>query len=146
MRLLLSRPVAAIALLLAMWGLDAARLDSPRAWVHPVGTAGPVRILRFYASVGALAPGQTAQLCYGVENAKSVRISPWVTGVAPSASRCLEVVPERTTHYTIMAEGYDGAIAMRSLTLPVEPPPARRRALQIASEAGGVSNCWRIRS
>jgi hypothetical protein len=143
MRLLFSRPVAAIALLLAMWALSTAPPDGLRPSVRP---AGPVRILRFYASVGALLPGETAQLCYGVENAKSVRISPWVTGVAPSARRCLPVVPERTTHYTIVAEGYDGAIATRSLTLPVEPPPKRRRALQIASTSGGVSNCWRIRS
>ena len=126
------RPVAAVCLLLSLWGLSKVRLDGPRPWVHPVGSAGPVRILRFYASVGALEPGETAQLCYGVENAKSVRISPWVNGAGPSAQRCLEVGPQRTTHYTIVAEGYDGVVAVRSLTLAVESPQAPSRELQIA--------------
>jgi hypothetical protein len=36
-------------------------------------------------------------------------------------------VPEHTTHYTLLAEGYDGAVATKSITLQVEveeaPPP-----------------------
>ena len=120
----LAKPVAASALLLAMWGLDSVR--DPRL---PAGEraahAGMVRIVQFYASVGALQPGQSAQLCYGVENARSVWISPSVPDVYPSPSHCLDVLPDHTTHYTIMAEGFDGAVAVRSLTLPVAdaPPP-----------------------
>lgn len=108
--------LAAIVLLGAMWGLS--RVDRPEP------TAGSVRILRFYASVGLVHHGESAEICYGVENAKSVRISPPIPNVYPSARRCLEVVPEHTTHYTILAEGYDGRVAMQSLTLPVQTVPA----------------------
>jgi hypothetical protein len=42
-------------------------------------------------------------------------------------NHCLETVPEHTTHYTLLAEGYDGAVATKSFTLQVEaeeaPPP-----------------------
>ena len=72
-----ARIFLAVGLLVALWGLSMARRPDGRVWVHPLDTRpGPVRILRFYASVGTLTPGQTAQLCYSVENAKLVRISP----------------------------------------------------------------------
>ena len=96
-------------------------------WAGAPETAGPVRILEFYASVGAILPGERAMLCYGVENAKSVRISPILRGVYPSSNHCLEIVPEHTTHYTLLAEGYDGVVATKSFTLQVAaeeaPPP-----------------------
>ncbi len=118
---------ASIALLLAAWGLSMIPERPTHVWVRPEGQVPPVRILQFYASVGAVLPGEKATLCYGVENAKTVRISPLLPGIFPSLSHCLEVYPEHTTHYTILAEGYDGAVATRSLTLPVEtkplPPP-----------------------
>jgi len=119
----LARPIAAAALLFAMWALDSVRGGRPTA-PAAAETAGPVRIIRFYASAGTIAPGQTAMLCYGVENARSVRISPLLHGVYPSPNRCLEIAPQRTTHYTILAEGYDGAVDARSLTLPVQSAPA----------------------
>ncbi len=123
---------AAIALLATVWSISLIRTGGPRPWVHTSGRPGPVRILRFYASVGAVLPGQKASLCYGVENAKTVRISPLLTGVFPSLSHCLEVSPEHTTHYTILAEGYDGIVATRSLTLPVENSAPRTRMLHYA--------------
>jgi len=72
--------------------------------------------------------GDKALLCYGVANAKSVRISPSIVPVAPASNRCLEIVPEHTTHYTILAEGFDGKLATRFLTLVVETAPAPPRA------------------
>ncbi len=119
----------ALGIVIALWTVSSMRdAGGSRAWVRPVGTPpGPVRILQFYASVGALAPGERAQLCYGVENARSVRISPDLQGVYPSLRHCLEIVPEHTTHYTILAEGFDGAVATRSFTLPVKAMPAGKR-------------------
>jgi hypothetical protein len=112
----------ALGVLMGVWGLSAIRRADERAWVRPLGTrVGPVRILQFYASVGSVTMGQKAQLCYGVENARSVRISPSVSGAYPSPNRCLEIVPERTTHYMILAEGFDGRVATQSFTLPVLP-------------------------
>jgi len=116
---------AAVGLLAAMWGLSALDRSDRRVWVHPAG--GPVRILQFYASAGFLTAGETARICYSVENAKSVRISPMMQEVYFFPNHCLEIVPEHTTHYTLLAEGYDGAVATKSFTLQVEaeegPPP-----------------------
>ncbi|MCU1233584.1 MAG: hypothetical protein JWP63_1551 [Candidatus Solibacter sp.] len=111
----------AVGLLVSLWGLSALRRPGGQMWIHPLGAAaGPVRILRFYATVGTLSPGETAQLCYAVQNAKVVRISP-MQNVLPQQNRCLDVVPEHTTHYTLLAEGYDGMVASRSFTLSVQP-------------------------
>jgi hypothetical protein len=122
----LAKLSAALVLLGSLWLFSVYQENQPRAWLPRAGaTPGPVKILRFYASRGVLLTGETAELCYGVENAKSVRISPPIAGVYPSPKRCIEVVPEHTTHYTILAEGYDGKVAMQSLTLPVQPVPER---------------------
>lgn len=111
----------ALGLLAAIWALSAMRGGGDRYWLRPVGTPpGPVKILQFYASVGMLTAGQTALLCYGVENAKSIQISPSIQGVYPALSRCVEILPEHTTHYMMMAEGFDGQVATRSFTLPVQ--------------------------
>lgn len=129
-----ARIFLAVGLLVALWGLSLARSPNARAWVHPLGTLpGPVRILRFDASVGTLAPGQTAQLCYAVQNAKLVRIAP-MQSADPAQQRCFDVVPEHTTHYTLLAEGFDGTVAARSFTLAVQRlPAARPSGLQYAA-------------
>lgn len=122
--------LAAIALLAAVWTLGTTGSKPRQSWVRPAGAApGPVKILQFYSSVGSIKPGEKALLCYGVENAKTVRIAPLMEGEAPSSNRCFEVAPLHTTHYTILAEGFDGHLAMQSLTLPVDtasPAPDER--------------------
>jgi hypothetical protein len=124
----------ALGALTALWVLSASYKPVPRSRIRPIGTrSGPVKILNFYASVGAVLLGDKALLCYGVENAKSVRISPTLQGgVYPSPSRCLEIVPERTTHYMILAEGFDGRVVTQSFTLPVQPRAIRPRPMQYA--------------
>jgi hypothetical protein len=128
-----ARIFLAVGVLVALWGLSMARRPDGQVWVHPLDTRPqPVRILRFYASVGSLAPGQSARLCYSVENAKVVRISP-MQSAWPAQDRCFDVVPEHTTHYTLLAEGFDGTVATRSFTLSVQSlPGARPSGLQYA--------------
>jgi hypothetical protein len=120
----------AMGLMVALWALGLTRQPPAQTWVRPIGLPpGPVKILQFYASVGMLTQGDKALLCYGVENAKSVRISPTMDNVYPALNHCLEIGPEHTTHYTIVAEGYDGRVATKSFTLPVQgfpPAPPRR--------------------
>ena len=122
----------AAGLVVAMWSLDRTRTAH---WIRPVGaTRGPVKILQFYASVGVLNAGEKALLCYGVDNAKSVRVSPAVNGVYPTFNRCVEIGPDRTTHYTILAEGFDGRLATQSFTLRVTAFPLRpRQPIRIAA-------------
>jgi hypothetical protein len=110
----------AAGLLVAVYGLTLTRRPGDAVWVHPATGTGPARILRFYASTGAASPGQQVQLCYAVENARSVKISPLFAGQYPASNYCLEVAPEHTTHFTLMAEGFDGSVAAKSITLPVQ--------------------------
>jgi hypothetical protein len=120
----LSRLFAAVLLLTILWGLSFVRGAPNQVWVHPLSAhPGPVRILRFYATAGTLEPGQKAELCYSVENAKMIRISPAVPSAFPSRGRCIDIRPEHTTHYTLQAEGFDGTVAMRSITLAVQDEP-----------------------
>jgi hypothetical protein len=134
-----ARILLAVSLLVALWGLSLARTPGAQVWVHPLvhpwdTGPGPVRILRFDASVGTLTPGESAQLCYSVENARVVHISP-MQSAWPAQSRCFNVVPEHTTHYTLLAEGFDGTVATRSFTLavlrlPAAAPPALQYAVR----------------
>jgi hypothetical protein len=77
-------------------------------------------IQSFYASPGIIARGETAQLCYGVSNAKSVSIVPEVGRTWPSASRCTDVSPKKDTTYTLTAEDATGNKQTASLTLRVQ--------------------------
>jgi hypothetical protein len=125
----------AAVLLAALCVLNRTHGPAGTAWVHPPEKgSGPARILRFYASAGAVEPGQQVQLCYAVENARSVRISPLFTSLYPLRNFCLEVAPQHTTHFTLLAEGYDGSVAARSFTLPVQiaPPTLSVRSLWVA--------------
>jgi len=136
MRLYVSRLSLAVGLMAGVWALSLLR-GPGGGWVEPqpVETGrGPARILRFYASVGAVSPGQQVQLCYAVENARSIRISPLMQDLYPASNRCLAVAPLHTTHFTLMVEGYDGSVAARSFTLPVQilPPPAPPELRRVA--------------
>lgn len=84
-----------------------------------------VRILQFYASSGEVTKGDHAIVCYGVENARAVRIDPPVEQLEPSRNRCFSISPERTTTYKLTATGQDGREASESFTVNVVPAPPR---------------------
>ena len=75
-------------------------------------------ILRFYADPGSIRRGETAELCYSVSNAKSVKLDPPSEPVWPAFSRCVHVSPRKTTTYTFTAE--DAAGQTKSATVKVE--------------------------
>jgi hypothetical protein len=52
-------------------------------------------IQSFYASPGAIHKGESVQLCYGVANAKSVKLEPQPNAVWPSYARCVSVSPAK---------------------------------------------------
>ncbi len=86
---------------------------------HNPAAADGVKILQFYARDGVLTEGEKTVLCYGVSNAKSVRIDPPVEGVGPALTRCVEVRPKRETRYTLIAEGSDGRTMSQSFDVRV---------------------------
>jgi hypothetical protein len=63
--------------------------------------------------------GETAQICYGVANAKSVTLTPQSSPVWPSHNLCVDVKPAKTTTYTLTATGADGKSVSQQITVAV---------------------------
>jgi hypothetical protein len=77
------------------------------------------KILNFYATPRLVHAGETVQLCYGVSNAKTVKLEPQTNPVWPSVSRCVEVTPKKTTEYTLTIEDGNGNSKASTLTVEV---------------------------
>jgi hypothetical protein len=77
-----------------------------------------LEIQNFYASPGAIHPGETAQLCYGVANAKTVKLEPQPNPVWPSYARCVDVTPRKSTTYTLTIA--DAAGNTKSATVEIK--------------------------
>lgn len=67
-----------------------------------------LEILSFYATPGVVRRGEEVQLCYGVANAKTVRLEPQTSAVWPSYGRCVYVTPQTDTTYTLTIEDAEG--------------------------------------
>ena len=61
-------------------------------------------------------------LCYGVENAVSVRLEPPVEQLEPRYNRCFQVTPLHTTTYRLVAEG-NGTVVSETVTVQVRAAP-----------------------
>jgi hypothetical protein len=90
----------------------------------------PVRITQFYSPKPVIGRGDSATLCYGVENAKRVSIAPEVDRIWPAFVRCISFAPTVSATYTLTAEGEDGRIASQSARIDVGPP--RPRILEVS--------------
>jgi len=76
-------------------------------------------IQMFYASPAVVRRGETATLCYGVANAKNVKLEPQSSSVWPSHSRCVDVKPTKETTYTLTIDDGNGHSQSRTLTVQV---------------------------
>ncbi len=94
-----------------------------QAYGSPDGDTG-LAITQFYARSGEMTDGDSNLICYGVRDAKSVRIEPPVESLSPAVNRCFFVEPHRDTTYTLTAEGADGGQASESFRVRVKPAPA----------------------
>ena len=80
-----------------------------------------LKLLNFSLSTSTIHRGQSASLCYGVANAKTMRIEPKVGETWPSQSRCVEVSPKQDTTYTLVAEDGAGNAKTAEMKLFVVP-------------------------
>ncbi|HEX4378706.1 MAG TPA: hypothetical protein VH022_01640 [Candidatus Acidoferrum sp.] len=76
-------------------------------------------IQAFYANPGAVHRGETVQLCYGVANAKNVKLEPQPNPVWPSYARCVDIKPTKTTTYTLTIDDGAGNTKTQSLEVKV---------------------------
>jgi hypothetical protein len=77
------------------------------------------KIISFYATPGKIQRGDTVDMCYGVSNAKAVKLEPPVANVWPSVDRCIQVAPKKTTTYTFTADDGKGNAKTAQLTIEV---------------------------
>jgi hypothetical protein len=135
--LLYSSVVVGIALLVVLWILfsrwqenrsierrasaESARkqLENDRITLEQLG-GKDLAIQSFYAFPGAVHKGENAQLCYGVANAKTVKLEPQPNPVWPSYARCVSVSPQKTTTYTLTISDASGNTITQSLQVKVE--------------------------
>jgi hypothetical protein len=83
-----------------------------------------LKIVQFFARDAVILEGQRTVICYGVLNARTVRVDPPVAALSPSLSHCIEAAPQRDTRYTLTAENAAGAAVTSSLEIQVRPDPA----------------------
>jgi hypothetical protein len=91
--------------------------ESDRAALEQLG-GKDLEIQSFYASPGVVHHGESTQLCYGVANAKTVKLEPQSNPVWPSYSRCVDVSPKKDTVYTLTVA--DAAGNTKSQTVEVK--------------------------
>jgi hypothetical protein len=121
--------------------------EPPKQSSKPAASAGPaVQITQFYTTVPQLARGEKALVCYGVENARTVWLSPPRQELSAALSRCVEVSPDADTAYTLTAEGTDGKSVTRELKIAVgagRPKIGNVTVSAVEVSAGDlVSICW----
>jgi len=95
------------------------QLENDRVALEQFG-GKDLAIQSFYASPGAIHKGDSAQLCYGVANAKSVKLEPQPNAVWPSYARCVSVSPAKNTTYTLTVSDSSGNTKTQSLEVKVE--------------------------
>jgi hypothetical protein len=94
------------------------QLENDRAALELMG-GKELAIQMFYASPGAIRRGESTRLCYGVANAKTVKLEPQSNPVWPSLSRCVEAAPAKTTTYTLTIEDAQGKTKSQTLEVKV---------------------------
>jgi hypothetical protein len=95
-------------------------------------TPAPAKIVQFYASPSVVPRGEQTQLCYSVEDAVEVRLSPQVEPIKPAYTHCVVFKPLKSGTYTLFAKGADGKEVSQSaeikLTAAVAKAPAATTA------------------
>jgi hypothetical protein len=81
---------------------------------------GELTFTTFYASDATVAPGQSTRLCYGVINAKTVKIEPPIEQLRPTERHCMDISPKKTTTYSITAADDAGRSKTLSLSVKVK--------------------------
>jgi len=95
------------------------RRADDRAAVEQLG-GSEFAIRALYFSSAAIHPGESAQLCYDVSNAKTVTLDPPAGQVWPSHFRCLDLSPKKSTTYTLTITEASGKSLSQSVQLRVE--------------------------
>jgi hypothetical protein len=101
----------------------------------PAPDNGAVKIVQFYARAAEIVDGERNLICYGVRNARALRLEPAVENVAPSLVRCFWVEPRQDTTYRLVAQGFDGKQDEAAFEVKVRPAPPVFRLMAVSDKA-----------
>lgn len=93
--------------------------ESDRNAIEQLG-GSELAIRALYIAPAEIRRGGTAQICYDVANAKTVRLDPPAGEVWPSHNRCLDVSPAKSTLYTLTITDSAGKTVSQSVELKVK--------------------------
>jgi hypothetical protein len=138
----------ALVLTLLVLTLLAACSASKQPAAAPVAAPESAKITQLYSTKPEVPKGETALLCYGVENATTVWMEPPRKELSAAQARCVEVAPERETTYQLTAVGPDGKAVTRELKIGVGSARVKIVNLNVSAtqvKAGGlVSICYTV--
>jgi len=100
--------------------LAAQRAEQRQREAQTIFGSGGLSFRTWSADKGVVQPGEVAHICYGIVDAKTVKIDPPVEQLKPSYLHCFEVRPRKTTTYTITAADAAGHTASQQLTIQVK--------------------------
>ncbi len=95
---------------------------------------GAVKIVQFYARAAEIIDGERDVICYGVRNAKDLRLDPPVENVGPALVRCFWVDPRQDTTYRLVADGFSGDRDEASFAIKVRPAPPVFRLMAVSEK------------
>ena len=125
-----------------------ALVPAPASTVAPAAAPEGPRITQFYATLAQVGRGEKALVCYGVENATAVWLSPPRHELSAALARCVEVSPTADTTYKLTVQGADGRTVTRELKVKVGVPRARLVNVTVSAlevKAGElVSLCYTV--
>ena len=105
----------------AQRAIDAKQEEHRQKVADQIFGSGEVKFTVFSADNGHLKAGETTQLCYGVLNAKTLKLDPAPQEeVKPTARHCVEIAPKKTTTYTLTAGNEKGETQTQTLTVSVQ--------------------------
>jgi hypothetical protein len=100
---------------------QAAKVHDDAAKSFEVLGGADFKIVSFYAIPGTIHRGDSVDMCYGVSNAKSVKLDPPdAASMFSSLDRCVKVAPKKTTTYTFTADDGKGNTKTAQLTIEVQ--------------------------
>jgi len=126
MRAYLGCALAAVAALTGCSAPEKAAAPSAPAASEP-------KITQLYAPEASVAPGEKAKICYGVENAKTVTLSPPTQELSAALARCVEVEPKARTTYTLTVENSAGRKVSQDVTIDIGAPRVKIANVNISA-------------
>lgn len=106
------------------------------------------KITQFYTNRPQVSRGETALVCYGVENATAVWLEPPRHELSAAVARCVDVSPVADTTYKLTVEGADGHPVTGELQITVGAPRVKIVNVNVSAaevKAGDlVSVCYTV--